>query len=69
MQCKATVTFEFDLRKPITAIYDSLEATEAQTIASRAIVQARKSLEPRCWTSLVVVLERLDVAADAPQDA
>jgi hypothetical protein len=69
MQCKATVTFEFDLRQPITAIYDSLEATEAQTIASRAIVHARKSLEPRCWTSLVVVLERLDVAADAPQDA
>jgi hypothetical protein len=39
-----------------------LEATGPQTIANRAIREAKRHLHPVYWTSLVVLIERLDAA-------
>jgi hypothetical protein len=62
MKCKAAVTFEYATRAPETHRIESLEATGPQTIANRAIREAKRELRPVWWTSLVVVLERLDSA-------
>ena len=60
MKCKAVVTFEFLTRPPVTLRLPELSATGPQTIASRALNQAKKELKPIGWCSLVVALERLD---------
>ena len=60
MKCKASVTFEYATRAPETHRIAALEATGPQTIANRAIREAKRELRPVWWTSLVVVLERLD---------
>lgn len=64
MKCKASVTFEFATRAPQTHRIDVLEATGPQTIANRAIREAKRQLRPICWTSMVCLIERLD-----PDDA
>ncbi len=70
MKCRASVTFEYATRAPQTHKIESLEATGPQTIANRAIREAKKELRPVWWTSLVVLLERLDLGeAGAEEDA
>lgn len=68
MKCKASVTFEYMTRAPETHIMPSLEATGPQTIANRAIREAKKQIRPVWWTSLVVVLERLDSSESGAED-
>lgn len=65
MRCRASVTFEFATRQPQTLRIEGLEATGPQTIANRAIRDAKRKLRPVYWTSLVVVLERLDPSDEA----
>jgi hypothetical protein len=48
---------------------DVLEATGPQTIANRAIREAKRKLRPVWWTSLVVLLERLDAVEVEGADA
>jgi hypothetical protein len=60
--CKASVTFEYEMRQPDTAVIERIEAVNPNTIASRAIREARKRTKPKNWTSLVVVLERQESA-------
>lgn len=59
MQCKYAVTFEFETRPPI-CIRGEMTAISPNTIASRAIKEARYKAKPRNWISMVVLLERLD---------
>jgi hypothetical protein len=65
MRCRASVTFEYATRAPETHRTDVLEATGPQTIANRAIREARRKIRPVYWTSLVCVLERMDSAEEA----
>ena len=62
MKCRATVTFEFsEGRRPILEHrMAELEAYGPQTLARIAIAEARKHLKPIAWTSIVLLLERLD---------
>ena len=58
MTVQYAVTFEFELRPPVT-YRGTLAARGAHTCASRAIKVAQKALRPINWTSMVfVVLER-----------
>jgi hypothetical protein len=65
MRCRAFVTFEYATRAPETHRTDVMEATGPQTIANRAIREAKKRIRPVYWTSMVCVLERLDSAEQA----
>jgi hypothetical protein len=65
MRCRATVTFEYVTRAPETHRIEVLEATGPQTIANRAIREAKREVRPVYWASLVCVLERLDSAEEA----
>lgn len=60
MKCRAEVTFEFATRAPQTHRIDVLEATGPQTIANRAIREAKRQLRPIYWTSMVCLIERFD---------
>lgn len=68
MRCRAYVTFEYATRAPESHQIEALEATGPQTIANRAIREAKRQIRPVYWTSLVVVLERLDAAEAAPEE-
>jgi hypothetical protein len=70
MKCRAEVTFEFATRAPQTHRVDVLEATGPQTIANRAIREAKRQLRPIYWTSMVCLIERLDPgdASDASEE-
>lgn len=70
MKCRAEVTFEFATRAPQTHRIDVLEATGPQTIANRAIREAKRQLRPIYWTSMVCLIERLDPddVTDAPEE-
>jgi hypothetical protein len=57
MKCRVAVTFEYETRAPETLRMD-LEAGGPQTMAARAIREARKQIKPRGWASIVVLLER-----------
>ena len=65
MKCRATVTFEFNTRQSECLRLEVLVATGPQTIAARAIREARRQLRPINWRSVVVVLDRLDPVDDA----
>jgi len=67
MRCRAEVTFEFATRAPQTHHIETLEATGPQTIANRAIREAKRQLRPIYWTSMVCLIERLD-PADAAEE-
>ena len=58
MECTYAVTFEFETRPPI-CIRGKMEATAVNTIASRAVREARKQAKPINWRSVVVLLERI----------
>ena len=60
MKCKASVTFEFDTRPPVTAKIPEIEAFGVHTIASRAINCARKRLRPVGCSSMVCLVERVE---------
>ncbi len=63
---EASVTFEFETAKPLTAKV-TVSADRWHTAAARAIVAAGKQLSPGHWSSLVCVLERpLAVPQPAP---
>lgn len=57
---KTTVTFEYETRAPETWQSSDIAASSPQTFASKGIRAARKAIKPRGWTSLVVVIERLE---------
>ena len=71
MKCDVAVTFEFETRAPQTVRFTGIEATGPQTIASRALREARRQARPVNWTSIVVLLQRLDAVpeGDADQEA
>lgn len=68
MRCRAEVTFEYATRAPQTHKTDTMEAAGPQTIANRAIREAKKHLRPINWTSIVCLIERLDPVADAEDE-
>lgn len=58
MIAKCAVTFEFEMRAPLTW-RGEVEATNVWTIVGRATRLAVKELRPRSWSSVVcVILER-----------
>ena len=65
MKCKATVTFEYPLRAPDTHRTPVIEAGGVHTIAARAVRSARVALKPISWSSMVVLLERIEVPGEA----
>ena len=70
MRCRAEVTFEYATRAPQTHHVDVMEAGGPQTIAARAIREAKRQLRPIYWTSIVCLIERLDAVeneADADE--
>jgi hypothetical protein len=68
MKCKMSVTFEFPTRAPLTW-RGEVEATSANTIASRAVRAAQRELKPRQYSSWVcVMLERLDAAPEGDEE-
>jgi hypothetical protein len=59
------VTFEFDLRAPITH-KGTVSASSAATCVARAVREAQKAAKPVAWTSVVcVLLDRADTRAAA----
>jgi hypothetical protein len=64
MRVKYAVTFEFDLRPPLT--YKGIvEAGQPHVCCARAVKEAKAALRPINWSSMVcVLLERLDGAED-----
>ena len=61
MRAKCSVTFEFDVRAPVTW-KGEMEGEAAHTVGLRAIREAQKVLQPRNWSSMVfVILERDNV--------
>lgn len=59
MRIKYAVTFEFEMRPPITH-RGTMEASQVATCVSRAIRIAQKEARPKNWTSMnCVVLERI----------
>ncbi len=69
MIIRYAVTFEFETRPPLTH-RGTVEAGREHVCAARAIKAARAALRPVNWSSLVcVLLERLDVPAEAAESA
>lgn len=52
---KYAVTFEFDLRPPLTA-KGQVSAGNPATAAARAVREAKKAVHPMAWRSMVVLL-------------
>ena len=67
MKCDVAVTFEYATRAPETARIQAVEASGPQTIASRALREARKQIRPVNWTSIVVLLQRLDSGSEVEE--
>ena len=67
MKCKYAVTFEFPERMPLTR-RGELSASNAGTIARRAINEAKKEFKPINWSSLVVLLDRGDSQDEETDD-
>jgi hypothetical protein len=70
MRVNYAVTFEFDLRPPLTH-RGTVEGWAASTCTRRAVDEAQKALQPVNWSSMVVVLlERLpdSIADKTPTD-
>ncbi len=70
MKVRYAVTFEFDVRAPMTH-RGIVTGGRAATCVARATREAQKALSPVGWSSMVcVLLERLDTApeADDPED-
>lgn len=63
MRCKTAVTFEFEVRQPLT-FRSEITATAPNTIASRAIREARNVLRPINWTSISILLDRVGDSSD-----
>jgi hypothetical protein len=60
-----SVTFEFDLRAPLTHT-GTVVAASAATCFARAVREAQKAAKPVAWTSVVcVLLDRADTRAAA----
>ena len=71
-----SVTFEFEMRPPLTH-KGTLAASSGATCASRAVRAAQKALRPVGWTSVVCLAYRppsakagsaTEVAATTPRD-
>jgi arginase family enzyme len=62
MQATVSVTFEYDRRPPVTW-RGTVEAGGVQTLAARAVRDAKRALRPVNWQSIVIVI--LDRHADA----
>ena len=57
MKLDYSVTFEFDIRAPVTD-KGTVETGSVYTCASRAVKLAKQRLKPHSWGSVVVVLTR-----------
>ncbi len=69
MKCKVSVTFEYSTRQPDTVRIPMVEASGPQTIAARAVREAKRQARPINWSSVVVLVDRLDATeADAGED-
>lgn len=69
MTLNCSVTFEFK-RLPPTTHKTTVVGATVGTCVRRALQNAQKALRPVNWTSLVVVvLERVDRAAEDSEDA
>jgi hypothetical protein len=55
MKLEYSVTFEFEMRPPVTH-KGTVEGGTAGTCAARAARQAQKSLRPVAWSSVVCLL-------------
>ena len=67
MTVRYAVTFEFELRPPLTH-RGIVRASQPATCVSRAVREAQKALQPYYWTSMVcVLLERLDEPKDVAE--
>ena len=62
MKLDCAVTFEFDLRPPLT-FRSRVEATNVATCVSRATRNAQKALAPKGWSSLVCCVLARDTEA------
>lgn len=68
MQAQCAVTFEFQMRPPVTW-KGTVDGFSAATIMRRATDTAQKALSPRNWSSAVcVILEREGVAPEVADD-
>jgi hypothetical protein len=64
MKVKYSVSFEFDIRPPLTH-RGTVEGGQPHVCVARATKEAHRALRPVKWRSLVcVLLERLDVTKD-----
>ncbi len=67
MKVGYAVTFEFATRQPLTH-RGTVSAGQAQTLASRAVKEARAALKPVGWSSFVVCLDKDEFRAQ-PEEA
>ena len=59
MKAQCEVTFEFQLKAPLTW-KGTIEGIAASTVISRAVRVAKKELRPNNWSSLIVVILERD---------
>ena len=64
MRCKYNVTFEFDEASSET-VSGTMEATGVQTIAARALREAKRQKPNLKWRSLVYSSRRLTIRLDS----
>ncbi len=61
LRCAVSVSFEYVTRPPETHRIAEIQGNQPQTIARMAISEAKKTLKPRSWCSIVCVIERLGI--------
>ena len=59
MECNYSITFEFETSQPITAKGTS-KGTTIRTVAARAIDDATEKNPKLKWSSIVIVIDRID---------
>jgi hypothetical protein len=57
MKCKYSVTFEFEVSKPITVTGEA-SGSSARTVIARAVGDAVKKNKNMRWSSIVAVIEK-----------
>jgi hypothetical protein len=68
MKCNVSVTFEYATRPPDTVKVAAVEAAGPQTIAARALREAKRQARPINWSSIVVLLDRLESSDDSASE-
>jgi hypothetical protein len=60
MRADVSVTYEFDTVAPKNHRARSVEAASVPSVTRKAVNEARRALKPRGWSSVVIVINRLD---------